>query len=56
MTVICEGCRWFVALTPTKGECRRYPPVLLSLTQAKFPEVENGKWCGEWQQRPEETP
>lgn len=49
----CRTCRFFRTEIENDedGTCQRWPPVPLSNeSQAQFPVVAAGDWCGEWSQ------
>jgi hypothetical protein len=45
----CSGCRYFlgskIARFVGTGTCHKNPP-----TMSGFPPVDNGDWCGEWEE------
>lgn len=57
----CGNCRFWEQYSPPKGECRRYPPMIVvgqvycdgkeSLENGIWPHTGQGAWCGEWQQK-----
>lgn len=50
MSETCEGCRFFrCADGMTLGDCHRRPPYNHPYSPAKWPPVDKGDWCGEWQ-------
>jgi hypothetical protein len=70
MEVQCQNCRFYEAMTGQlegKGQCRRFPPVLLpsekpdevnlAFRAGLWPMIVPGAWCGEFKvQPPARTP
>lgn len=49
----CERCVHFMAVDENRGQCRRYPPTLLTFADmAMFVDVGRNAWCGEFQKHP----
>lgn len=59
MGATCRACRFFEALEPGDGECRRRAPLprvddpfeSKTLPRANWPIIEDNEWCGEFQSR-----
>jgi hypothetical protein len=51
----CKSCRYsFITRDVdeiTSIWCRRYPPTIIDIYRASFPEVEESWWCGEFKER-----
>jgi len=45
----CWNCDYYEHKTGHKGECLRFPPVCQPpQVKARFPQVTDDTWCGEW--------
>ena len=49
----CGGCRYYVTLSKTSGECRRYPPFTLNPVNGAnlYAKTTPAQWCGEFNAR-----
>jgi hypothetical protein len=46
----CEDCRWWEPIRGTgEGECHRFPPIRVNVTNTCFPQTFAWQWCGEFQ-------
>lgn len=50
---VCFTCKYWRQGRPAgqQGQCRRFPPTVIDITDRRWPITHPSDWCGEWRNK-----